>query len=53
MRHSLPRARRRGFDVLKNREPGKKREALEDDGDVDFGFGNGRLVPVDPAGRGR
>ena len=42
----------RRFDVFKNREPGKEREALEDDGDVDFGLGDGLVVPVDLAGRG-
>ena len=43
----------RGFDVFKHREPGKEGKALEDDGDVDLGVGDGLLVPVDLAGRGR
>ena len=42
----------RGFDVLKHGEPGKEREALEDDGDVDLGVGDGLLMPVDLAGGG-
>ena len=43
----------RGFDIFKHREPGKEREALEDDGDVDLGVGDGLFVPVNLAGRGR
>ena len=42
----------RGLDVFKHGEPGKQRKALEDDGDVDLGLGDGLLVPVDLAGRG-
>ena len=42
-----------GFHIFKNREPGKEREALKDDRDVDLGFGNGALVPVDLSGGGR
>ncbi len=40
------------FNVFKHGEPGKEREALEDDGDVDLGIGDGFLVPVDLAGGG-
>ncbi len=40
------------FDVFKHGQPGKERKALEDDRDVDFGVGDGFLVPVDLPGRG-
>ena len=40
----------RGFYVFEDGEPGEEREALEDDGDVDFGVGDGFLMPVDLAG---
>ena len=43
----------RSFNILKNREPGKKREALEDDRDVDLGLRDRLAVPVDLAGRRR
>jgi hypothetical protein len=42
----------RGFDVFEDGEPGEEREALEDDGDVDFGVGDGLFMPVDLAGAG-
>ena len=41
-----------GFDVFEDGEPGEEGEALEDDGDVDFGVGDGLLVPVDLSGGG-
>ena len=43
----------RRFDVFKHGEPGKQREALEDDGDVELGGGDRLVVPVDLARRGR
>ncbi len=42
----------RSFDVLEDGEPGEEREALEDDGDVDVGGGDGLAVPVDLAAGG-
>jgi len=42
----------RGFDVFEHSEPREEREALEDDGDVDFGVGDGLFVPVDLPGAG-
>ena len=40
----------RGLDIFEDGEPGEEGEALEDDGDVDFGVGDGLFVPVDLAG---
>ena len=42
----------RSFNILKNREPGKQREALKDDRDVDLGLGNGLAMPINLARRG-
>ncbi len=41
-----------GLDVFQNGEPGEEGEALEDDGDVDFGVGDGFFVPEDLSGGG-
>ena len=35
------------FDILKHREPGEKRKALEDDGDIGLRAGNRLSVPID------
>ena len=40
----------RGLNVFKDSKPGEQGEALEDDGDVDFGIGDRLFVPVDLAG---
>ena len=40
----------RGLDVLKHGKPGEQGEALENDGDVDFGIGDGLFMPVNLAG---
>ena len=42
----------RSLDVFKHGEPGKEREALKHDGDVDLRVGDGLFVPVDLAGGG-
>ena len=43
----------RRLNVLKYREPGKQRETLEDDRDIDLGLSDGRAVPVNLARRWR
>ena len=43
----------RRFDILKHGEPGEERKTLEDDRDIGLGAGDGFLVPVHLAGRGR
>jgi len=40
----------RGFDIFENSEPGKKRETLENDGDVWRAITHRRAVPKDGAG---
>ena len=41
----------RSLDVFKDGEPGKKREALKDDGDVGSAVADGLAVPEDIAGQ--